>query len=60
MDNKDKLFKHLTNLEELHRTLDKQIKTDYDKRITDADLNKLKKKKLQIKDQIEKLRKKIK
>ena len=60
MDNKDKLFKHLTNLEELHRTLDKQIRTDYEKRITDADLNKLKKKKLQIKDQIEKLRKKIK
>jgi hypothetical protein len=54
--NKEKLFKHIRNLEEEHLILDSQIKEKYSHFVNDADLSKMKYQKLQLKREIETLK----
>ena len=54
--------KELSHLEQLvlkHKELDRLIKEGYTNYIDDASLHKMKQEKLQLKDQIEQLRKKV-
>lgn len=54
----DKELSHLEQLEMKHRELDRLIKEGYTNYLADVHLVKMKQEKLQIKDQIEKMRKK--
>lgn len=47
---------YLKVLEDKHRTLDKEIQTGYNKRLDDLLLEKMKLKKLKIKEEIERLK----
>jgi hypothetical protein len=53
---KEKLFNHIRNLEEEHLILDSQIKEKHSHFVNDADLNKMKYQKLQLKREIETLK----
>jgi len=54
--NKEKLFKHIRNLEEEHLILDSQIKENHSRFVNDLDLSKMKYAKLQLKREIETLK----
>jgi hypothetical protein len=54
--NKEKLFKHIRNLEEEHLILDSQIKENHSRFVNDLDLSKMKYQKLQLKREIETLK----
>ena len=54
----DKELSHLEQLEMKHRELDNKIKEGYTNYLSDASLHKMKQEKLQLKDQIENMRKK--
>jgi len=54
--NKEKLFKHIRNLEEEHLILDSQIKENHSHFVNDLDLSKMKYQKLQLKREIETLK----
>jgi len=54
--NKEKLLHHIKHLEEEHSSLDKQIKEGYSHFVNDADLNKVKFQKLQLKRELETLK----
>jgi len=54
----DKELSHLEELEKKHRELDKKIKEGYTSYLSDESLTKMKQEKLQLKDQIERMRKK--
>jgi hypothetical protein len=54
--NKDKLLNHLTALEERHQALDVQIQECYDTYKNDFEVEELKKTKLYVKLEIEKIR----
>jgi len=54
--NKEKLFKHIRNLEEEHLILDSQIKENHSNFVNDLDLSKMKYQKLQLKREIETLK----
>ena len=54
--NKEKLFKHIRNLEEEHLILDSQIKENNSRFVNDLDLSKMKYEKLQLKREIETLK----
>jgi len=54
--NKEKLFKHIRNLEEEHLILDSQIKENHSHFVNDLDLSKMKYAKLQLKREIETLK----
>jgi hypothetical protein len=56
--NKEKLFKHIRNLEEEHLILDSQIKENHSHFVNDLDLSKMKYQKLQLKREIETLKQK--
>ena len=56
--NKEKLFKHIRNLEEEHLILDSQIKENHSHFVNDLDLLKMKYQKLQLKKEIETLKQK--
>jgi hypothetical protein len=56
--NKEKLFKHIRNLEEEHLILDSQIKENYSNFVNDLDLSKMKYQKLLLKKEIETLKQK--
>jgi len=53
---REKLEHHITHLQEMHDVLDQQIQEDYAKFKDDTSLNHLKKKKLQLRDEIEKFK----
>jgi len=54
--NTEKLLHHIRNLEEEHLILDSQIKENQSYFVNDADLNKMKYQKLQLKREIETLK----
>ena len=54
--NKEKLFKHIRNLEEEHLILDSQIKENHSNFVNDLDLSKMKYQKLHLKREIETLK----
>ena len=54
--NKEKLLHHIKHLEEEHQALDKQVKEGYSHFLNDADLNKAKYQRLQIKRELETLK----
>ena len=56
--NKEKLFKHIRNLEEEHLVLDSQIKENHSHFVNDLDLVKMKYQKLELKKEIETLKQK--
>ena len=56
--NKEKLFKHIRNLEEEHLVLDSQIKKKHSHFVNDLDLIKMKYQKLELKREIETLKQK--
>lgn len=56
--NKEKLFKHIRNLEEEHLILDSQIKENHSHFVNDLDLVKMKYQKLELKREIETLKQK--
>jgi len=56
--NKEKLFKHIRNLEEEHLILDSQFKENYSHFVNDLDLSKMKYQKLLLKKEIETLKQK--
>lgn len=53
---REKLEHHIAHLQEVHDDLDRQIQEDYAKFKDDTSVNRLKKKKLQLKDEIEKFK----
>lgn len=53
---KEKLEHHITHLQKIHDDLDRQIQEDYAKFKNDALVGYLKKKKLQLKDEIERFK----
>ena len=57
--NAEKLRHHVTHLQEVHDDLDKQIQKDYAKYNDDALVTFLKKKKLQLRDEIESFKRQI-
>ena len=56
---KTSLEHHIKHLEEQHRDIDKQIQEDYKQYGDDRLVNTLKKKKLQLKDEIEHFKRQI-
>ena len=56
--NKEKLFKHIRNLEEEHLILDSQIKENHSHFVNDLDLVKMKYQKLELTREIETLKQK--
>lgn len=60
MITKEKLEHHMKALQEKHDILDKEIKDAYMDNVSDLIVEKMKKEKLKLKDEIESLKKKIK
>ncbi len=56
---KEKLLHHITHLEQQHKELDKRLVEEVKHHGEDYIVRKLKKQKLEIKDEIEKMRKKL-
>jgi uncharacterized protein YdcH (DUF465 family) len=57
--NREKLIHHVEHLKEKHDKLDKQIKELYEHHTDDLTVEKLKKEKLKLKDEIEQTNRKI-
>ena len=56
--NTEKLLNHLKHLEKLHNNIEDKIEDNFNRYISDTNLTKLKLEKLQIKTEIETLKKK--
>lgn len=59
MITKEKLQHHLSHLKEKHDTLDKEIKDAYLDNVSDIEVEKMKKQKLKLKDEMESCKKQI-
>ena len=59
MITKEKLENHMKALQEKHDILDKEIKDAYMDNVSDLEVEKMKKQKLRLKDEIESCKKKI-
>ena len=59
MITKEKLENHIKHLQEKHDILDKEIKDAYMDNVGDVEVEKMKKQKLKLKDEIESCKKKI-